>query len=131
MVWITKSAMFLTCSTQMGPSMVSVMMTSMNPSIEYSFDSTSTASVSPGTTGVESGRFPSLGSKCLCGYWSYDASHDVSMQRSFTRSNPVSIIVVYSYVDGVVSNLIRRKIKSSTSTINLHVDTIFEFAWIC
>ena len=56
MAWITRNAAFLDISTQVGLSMVRVMMLLMNPSIEDSFDSTYTASVSPCTRGHEIGR---------------------------------------------------------------------------
>ena len=54
MVWITSSAASLTRYTQVGSSMVSIMMSSINPSIEDYFSLVSTFSVSAGTIFVYS-----------------------------------------------------------------------------
>ena len=77
MMWITRIANFFACSTQVGSSMVSMIMSSMNPSVEYYRASMSTASVFVGTNIIESGRYYYLEIKFLCGDWSYNVSHEV------------------------------------------------------
>ena len=69
--------MFFAHSTQVGLSILILMMLYINPSIEYFFLLTSTSSVSTGTNGVDSGRYSYLGSKFLCGDFSYNTSCDV------------------------------------------------------
>ena len=85
----------------MGSSMVSVIMSPMNPSIEDSFYLDSTASFASNTNGVDSGWYSSLNSRCLCRDWGSEASGVVSERRSFLISISASQIVVYSVVAGM------------------------------
>ena len=66
----------------------------------------------------------------MCGYWSYDASHDVPMRRSFPISVADLLIAVYSSSAGVVPNGSPRHRNASIPTISMHDDVIFKFAWI-
>ena len=65
MVRITNNATFLDCSTQVGSSMVIVMMKLMNPYIDDNFALTYTANATSVISECESGRYSSLGSKFL------------------------------------------------------------------
>ena len=104
MVWITKNAAFLARYTKSGSLMVIVMMFSMNSSIEDSFESVSTASVSSVTSGFDSNRYSSMCSKRMCCDLMSISYHDVSMRRSFPIYIVVSLVVVHSYISVTVTN---------------------------
>ena len=105
-------------------------MSSIDPYIDDSIASASTASVSVRTNGVESSSYSSLGSKYLCAYWSSGTYRKIPMRSSFTIYIYSSLIV--SHYSGVliVLTCIFRHRKASFPTIDIHVDMIFEFAWI-
>ena len=126
---ITSSAKVLAHSTQVGSSIVSGIMSLMNLSTDYYFDSMFTDSVSTCNIFVESDRYSSLGSKLLCGDWMSKTSHDVSMRRIFPRYISTSLIVVYSSRTVVGPNGSFSKRRDSFSTIAMHFGAIFEFAW--
>ena len=65
MVFITNKAVFFARFTQNGSAMVVVMMSSINPSIDAFVASIFTASWYALTSGSETGRYSSLGSKFL------------------------------------------------------------------
>ena len=65
MVWMKNKAAFLARPTHLGLSMMMVMMSSMNKSIDASFALISTASWYDWISGSEGGRYSSMGSKCL------------------------------------------------------------------
>ena len=74
----------------------------INPSIEYLFASTSTASVSCGTIGYKAGRQSCPGINCLWGYWRSIFPHDMSMRISLPRSISALLMVVYYDGSGIV-----------------------------
>ena len=66
--------------------MVSGLIPSMNLSIEASLYLIYTVIVTAYTSGVESGRYYSLGIKHLCGNWRSITIHGVYIRRSLPRS---------------------------------------------
>ena len=130
MVWIVNNDTFLGLSTQIGTSMVMVIMSLLNPSIKYSFASMSTASASACTSGSFPGWYSSSWSRCLWGGWSSAASHDLSPRRSFPRLVAASLNVMYSYDAIVVLKSSRRHSRASWSTMAMHVDAICAFVWV-
>ena len=103
-MWITSSAIFLDRSNKFGSSLVIIMTSQKNLSIDTSFDMIYNARVPASTTVVKYGRYYYLGNKCLCGDHGFIASHNVSIRRSLPRYIYASLIVVYSYGASVVSN---------------------------
>ena len=81
MVCITNNAVFLERSTQVGSSMVRVMVLSMCPYIEYYFDLMSTASVSSCTSGSNLCWYSSYWSRFLWGSWGFISSREFYLKR--------------------------------------------------
>ena len=113
MVLVIIIAASLAHSAQTGSSIVSVMMSWMNMSVEDLWASTCTTSVSYGTNFMYSSSYSYFSGKFLCGGWSSDASHDISIRKSFLISISDSLMSVYSSVTGVVPDGSHRQIKSS------------------
>ena len=67
MVWMTNKAEFFARSAQLGPSMVMLMISYMNPSIGASFASMSTIRVSVWASGYSTGWYSSSLSSCMWG----------------------------------------------------------------
>ena len=65
----------------------------------------------------------------MYGYYSLDAYHNVSMRGSFKISIYSLLMVVYYTSAGVVPNRSRTK-RGNFIMITMHVDAIFDFAWI-
>ena len=73
--------------------------------------------MSSGTNGMDSGRYLSVGSNCLCGECIYNIYHDVSKRMSFPRSIADFLMYVYSFGSGVVPHGNRRHRKEIPPTI--------------
>ena len=72
----------------------------------------------------------SCGSKDRCGEFRSSVSQYFSRSRSFPRSFAASLTVVYSAGTVVMPKGNRSHRKSISSTIDMHVDTVFTFACI-
>ena len=127
MVLIVSSDAFLYYSTQVLSSMASVIMLSINQSIQYKFASFSTAIVYAVTFGVEPGIYSYLGGKCLFGDWISVSCHDLYSRRSLHRSIVSSLIVVYYYGSRLVPNISYRQRRESFPKAAMHIDAICAF----
>ena len=121
---------FLAHSNHLGSSMVILMISSMNTSIEVSFALMSTARWYTWTSGYEGGRYSSLGSNCLCVDWRSFVSHVMSVRISLPRCVSASMMVVYSTGAVVVPKGKHMQRKANMTTIMMHVDAIFVFMWM-
>ena len=107
-----------------------VMMSSINPYIDASFDVIYTANGYAVVIWPVDCCLSSCVSKDWCGEFRPSVSQDLSRRRSFPRSVDASLIVVYSAGAGVVSKGNLRQRKDSSSTIDLHVNAVISFACI-
>ena len=130
MVWMTNKAEFLERSTQIESSMAMVMMSSINPSIGYSFSLMSNDSFSACSSWYCPGYYYSSLISCMWGYWSSVVSHYFSLRRSFPRSIATSLTVVYSAGAGVVTKGKRSHIKERLSTMVIHFGVICMFTFL-
>ena len=128
MTWTTNKAAFLVRSTHFGSSMVMVVISSMNPSIESSFASMSTVSWSAWTNGYCPRWHYNSSSSFLWGDCSSVAYHDLSLRISLPRSISDFLTVVYSDGVGVVPKGKWRHRSERFSTMAMHVDAIRTFA---
>ena len=129
-VWLTNRAALFARSIQCLSLTVMVMMSSMKPSIHASVAVISTAKGYSVTRWLADWCFSSCGSKDWCGEFSSSVSQDSYRSRSFPRSIAASLIVVYSTGVGVVPKGNLKQRKSSSSTIEMHVDAVVAFACI-
>ena len=127
---MSTKAEVLARSTKFGSSVVMVMISSINPSIEASFALVSTSSSYAWTSGSCNGWYYSSLISCLWGDWSSIAYHNLSLRRSFTRSIVSLLTVVYSAGMAVIMKIKWRNSRSIFYTMAIHVDGIYAFAWM-
>ena len=131
MVCITSSASFLDRSSQVGSSMVSIIISLMNPSIDTYFSLIYNDIVSACTRGVAYSSYSYLDSKCLCWDRMSTAYHDVSIISSLPISISASLIFVSSSRAGIATNGIHSNRRYGFPMIAMHADAIFNFEWTC
>ena len=123
MVWIPHKDKFLPLPTHLWTSMVSLVMSSINLSIDAYLESTSADIFSALACGFNSERYCSCGINFLCGCCRSESSQELLKRSSFTRSIYESLIVAYYTGTHIVPNGSHKQSSGIFTTMTMQVNT--------